>query len=149
MGFDLQPPVIWLIIFILMVVIELVTMGLTSIWFAGGAIVALVASETRAGVHVQIILFIVVSVVLLTLVRPWAKKHFNHERVRTNAQSLIGLNAVVMEEIDNVRAQGRVLVRGQEWMARNAKETGVIPKDSRVRIKSISGVKLIVEVTEE
>lgn len=149
MGFDLQPPIIWLIIFAVMVLIELLTMGLTSIWFAGGAIVALVVSETTAGVHVQIVLFIVVSVVLLVLVRPWAKKHFNHERVRTNAQSLIGESAVVMEDIDNMQAQGRVLVRGQEWMARSVTGAEIIPKGTQVKIKSISGVKLIVEKTGE
>lgn len=145
MGVDLQPAIIWLILFAVMVGIELLTMGLTTIWFAGGAIVALVVSETSAGVHIQIILFVVVSMILLVLVRPWAQKHFNHDRIRTNAQSLIGESAVVMEEIDNMKAQGRVLVRGQEWTARNVAEAEIIPKDTQVRIEAISGVKLIVK----
>lgn len=147
MGFDLQAPVVWLIIFAAMVGIELLSLGLTTIWFAGGAIVSLVASAAGAGVNVQIILFIVVSMILLVLVRPWAQKHFNHDRIRTNAQSLIGQSAVVMEEINNMKAQGRVLVRGQEWSARNAAGDEIISKDTQVKIKEISGVKLMVEKT--
>lgn len=147
MGFDLQAPVVWLIIFAAMVGIELLTLGLTTIWFAGGAIVSLVVSAAGAGVNVQIILFIVVSMILLILVRPWAQKHFNHDRIRTNAQSLIGQSAVVIEEINNMKAQGRVLVRGQEWSARNAAGDEIISKDTQVRIKEISGVKLMVEKT--
>lgn len=145
MGIELQPPVIWLIVFAVMVVVELATMGLTTIWFAGGALVAMFVSLAHASAPVQIVLFVVVSFVLLILVRPWARKHFNHDRIRTNAQSLIGQSAIVIEDIDNMKAQGRVLVRGQEWAARNVNETEPIAKDTQVEIKSISGVKLMVE----
>lgn len=145
MGFDMQAPVFWLIIFAAMVIIELISLGLTTIWFAGGAIVAMLASLGHAAVPIQAILFLAVSVILLILVRPWAQKHFNHDRVRTNAQSLIGQSAIVLETINNMQAQGRVLVRGQEWAARNIAEGEVIPQGSQVRISGISGVKLIVE----
>lgn len=149
MGFQLQEPVFWLIIFAAMVVIELLTLGLTTIWFAGGALAALFVSMTEVRFPVQMLLFLAISFVLLVLVRPWARKHFNHDRVRTNVQSLIGQSAVVIEEINNVQAKGRVMVRGQEWTARSVNETELIPKNTRVTIREISGVKLIVETDPE
>jgi len=145
MSFLEQPQMLWLLVFVVMVVVELVSMGLTSIWFAGGALAALFVSLPDTPIQAQIVVFLVVSFVLLLLVRPWARKHFNHEREKTNVQSLIGQSAVVMEEIDNVHAKGRVLIRGQEWSARNLAETERIPVDTQVRVREISGVKLIVE----
>ncbi|MCD8156523.1 MAG: NfeD family protein [Clostridiales bacterium] len=145
MGFLTDIQLFWLILFAAFLVAELVSLGLTSIWFAGGSLVALLLSFTNVSIYVQVIAAVIVSLVLLFLIRPWARKHFNRERVQTNAQSLVGQTAIVIEEIDNIRAQGRVLVRGQEWSARSAAETEHIPKDARVTIRRISGVKLIVE----
>ncbi len=147
MGFLAQPQAVWLLLFIVMVVVELVSMGLTSIWFAGGALAALIVSLPGTGVQVQVVVFLIVSFVLLFLVRPWAKRHFNHGRVRTYAQSLTGETAVVIDEIDNVHAKRRVLIRGQEWSARSAGEPECIPVNTAVRVREISGVKLIVEKT--
>ena len=149
MGIELQLPVFWIIIFAAMVVLELLTMGLTSIWFAGGALVALFVSMTDVRFPAQMLLFLAVSFVLLILVRPWAKKRFNHGRVRTNVQSLIGQSAIVIEDIDNIQAKGRVSVRGQEWAARSVNDAESIPKDTPVKIRDISGVKLIVETVGE
>lgn len=145
MSFLEQPQMLWLLVFVVMVVVELASMGLTSIWFAGGALAALFVSLPDTPVQVQIVVFLIVSFFLLLLVRPWARKHFNHGREKTNVQSLIGQSAVVIEEIDNVHAKGRVLIRGQEWSARNVRETECIPVDTQVRVQEISGVKLIVE----
>lgn len=149
MGFQLQEPVFWIIIFAAMVVIEMMTMGLTTIWFAGGALVALFVSMTEVRFAVQMLLFLAISFVLLVLVRPWARKHFNHGRVRTNVQSLIGQIAVVTEDIDNIQSKGTVVVLGQEWTARSVNETELIPKNTRVKVREISGVKLIVETAAE
>lgn len=135
---------IWLGILILMVMIEIVTLGLTTIWFAGGALVAFVASLLGAGVPLQITLFIVVSVLLLIGTRPFAVKYFNRERVKTNAESLIGEIGIVLSDIDNLRATGAVQVNGQEWTARS-KDNVLIEKGREVRIEEISGVKLMVK----
>lgn len=145
MGFRLEPTLIWLILLVAFVLIEVLTLGLTTIWFAGGSLVGLLVSLTGVGFLVQVILFLVVSFVLLLLVRPYAHRHFNKERVRTNAQTLIGETAIVIEPVDNLRAQGRVIVHGQEWAARNQKEGELLDKDTHVRVTDISGVKLIVE----
>ena len=138
----------WLAILIIMVVVEIATMGLTTIWFAGGALAAFIACAAGAVLPVQIILFFGVSCVLLAFTRPIVKKRFNQDRVRTNAELLIGEKGIVLETIDNLNATGQVQVRGQEWMARSREEGVVIPKDAVVTVLAIEGVKLIVTEKE-
>lgn len=145
MGFQLEPTIAWLIILVAMVLIEIFTLGLTTIWFAGGALAAFLLSFSKAGIPGQVILFLIVSFVLLLLIRPLAKKRFNGKRVRTNAESLIGETGVVIEPIDNLKTQGRVVVHGQEWAARTVKEGETLEKDALVKVVAISGVKLMVE----
>lgn len=136
--------IFWLAVLIVMVVIEVITLGLTTIWFAGGALAAFLVSLTGAGLVVQIVLFFVVSFVLLLGTRPFAVKYFNRDRTRTNVESLIGRNAVVLEDIDNLQAAGRVQVNGQEWSARSA-DGLAIAKGETVQIEAIQGVKLMVK----
>ena len=136
--------IFWLAILILMVVIEFITLGLTTIWFAGGALIAFLASLAGAGLPVQAVLFFVVSLGLLLGTRPFAMKYFNKDRTKTNAESLIGATAVVMEDIDNLQAVGRVQVNGQEWSARSSSGFG-IPKGKTVLVEEIRGVKLVVK----
>lgn len=136
--------IFWLIIVIVMAIIEIITLGLTTIWFAGGALVAFIASLLGANLAVQVVLFIVVSLVLLAVTRPLAVKFFNKGRESTNAESLIGGRAVVKQEIDNLNARGMVSVNGQEWTAR-AFEDKIIPQGATVEIMEISGVKLLVK----
>ncbi len=135
--------IFWLIVLVVMAVIEIITLGLTTVWFAGGALAAFIASLLGANIVVQVILFVVVSVLLLALTRPLAAEYLNKDRIRTNAESLIGKTAVVKQEIDNLNAQGQVSVDGQEWTARSVEEQ-VIPKDVQVEIVEINGVKLMV-----
>jgi membrane protein implicated in regulation of membrane protease activity len=139
----------WLILFIVLIVIELITMGLTTIWFAGGALVALLMAFLGLGFAVQMLVFIVVSVLLLVATRPVAVKYFNGDRQKTNAESLIGQQALVLEDIDTLHAAGRVEVNGQEWSARTEEANGFIPKDKVVKIEGIRGVKLIVKAKED
>ena len=139
----------WLILFVILLLIEIFTMGLTTIWFAGGAIVAFLAGVLGFGTTVQVVVFIVVSVLLLVMTRPIAVKYFNQERQKTNAESLIGQNALVTEDIDTLQAVGRVEVRGQEWSAKTDEPDGRIAKNTVVVVEGIQGVKLIVRVKEE
>lgn len=138
--------VFWLFVVVVMAIIEIITLGLTTIWFAGGALVAFIASLFGAGFVIQVALFIVVSVALMAVTRPLAVKYLNKDRVKTNAESLIGKFAVVKEEIDNLNARGQVSVDGQEWTARSLEEK-IIPQDATVEIVKISGVKLLVKET--
>lgn len=139
----------WLAIIVVMIVIEAITMGLTTIWFAGGAFAAFIAALAGGGTAVQIVLFFVVSAVLLVFTRPLIKKRFNVERIRTNAESLIGQQGIVTEDINNINTSGEVKICGQDWMARTEKNDHLIPKDTIVTVKAIEGVKLIVEESGE
>lgn len=135
---------IWLIVFVVLVIIEIITMGLTTIWFAGGALVATLAAAVHVPLWVQIVLFLVVSALLLFFTRPVAVKYFNKDRVRTNVESLIGQQAIVISEINNLQGIGQVTVNGQEWSARSTDEEAAIPVGCVVIIERVSGVKLIV-----
>ncbi len=136
---------IWLIVFVACVAIEIVTMGLTTIWFAGGSLMAAVVSAIGAPLWLQLILFFGVSLLLLYLTRPIAVKYFNKDRVKTNAESLVGQQAIVISEIDNLQGIGQVTVNGQEWSARNVRGDERLSVGSVVYIRAISGVKLMVE----
>ncbi len=139
--------IFWLIVFVVLLLIEIATMGLTTIWFAGGALVAFLASYIGFGIVVQVLVFLIVSILLLVLTRPLAVKFFNKDRQKTNAESLIGQKAVVKEAINTLQATGRVEVNGMEWSAKT-EESDIIATDTVVVIKGIQGVKLIVEKEE-
>lgn len=139
----------WLLAAAAFLVLEMLTMGLTSIWFAGGALVGAVVARMGLSLGIQVAAFVVVSIVLLMLTRPLAGKYLNSRTVKTNADSLVGEACVVTQTIDNLKAQGQVLIRGQVWTARSTKEDLVIPEDSRVKVIEIAGVKLMVEPVSE
>lgn len=141
----LNMTMIWLVVLVLLVVIELLTMGLTTVWFAGGALAATLASLLGLPLAIQIILFLIVSGLLLFFTRPIAVKYFNKDRVRTNAESLVGRQAIVISEIDNLQGIGQVNVGGMEWSARTRDENITLPVGAVVIILAIDGVKLIVE----
>lgn len=140
---------VWLILLAVFLVIEAVTLGLTTIWFAGGALVAFIAAMCGAGMAIQIVLFVVVSVALLVFTRPMAVKYMNKKTERTNVDSLIGKHAVVTNTIDNLQSTGQVQVNGLEWTARASQEAQIIPKETVVEIIEVDGVKLIVKPVEE
>ena len=139
----------WLILFVAALIVEIATMGLTSIWFAGGALAAWITALLGFGTAVQIAVFVIVSIILLVLTRPYAVKYFNKDRVKTNAESLIGQYAVVVEDIDTLKAVGRVEIQGLEWAAKTEEPDGKIEKDSIVVIREIKGVTLIVSKKED
>ena len=140
--------IFWLILFVVLLVIEIFTMGLTTVWFAGGALVAFVLAFVGFDLPVQIIVFLLVSILLLVLTRPIAIKFFNQERQKTNADRLIGQRAVVIETIDTLHGTGRVEVNGMEWSAKVEDVTAVIETGAVVSIEGIQGVKLIVKKEE-
>ena len=141
--------IVWLGIFVILLIIEILTMGLTTIWFAGGALAAFGAGVIGFGLVVQEVGFVVVYVLLLVMTRPLAVKYFNQERQKTNAESLIGQQALVIEDIDTLQSAGRVEVNGQEWSAKTDEPDGKIEKNKIVVIDGIQGVKLIVRDKEE
>ncbi len=142
---DMSMTMFWLVVLVVLVVIELLTMGLTTIWFAGGALIATIAAVLGAPMVVQVILFLVVSGVLIIFTRPLAVKYFNKDRVRTNAESLVGRQAIVISEIDNLQGIGQVNVGGMEWSARTRIDGVRLPVGTVTTVLGINGVKLIVE----
>lgn len=142
-------PFMWLAVVAVLLVIEAITVGLTTVWFAGGALVAAIASWLGAGQVVQWILFVAVSLVLLIFTRPLAVKYMNRDVSRTNVDSLIGKRAVVIQEINNLAQTGQVKINDLEWMARTKDDGCTIPQKAVVVIREVKGVKLIVEEEKE
>ena len=143
------PAAAWMALVIIFLVVELVTVGLTTIWLAGGAFVAFILAAVGAGFWVQLIAFFAVSFVLIYFTRPFAVKYLNPRGTRTNSEELIGEVVKVIERIDNREAKGRALVKGLEWSARAVSDDMIIEKDTLVKVVRIEGVKLIVEPIEE
>ena len=146
---DINMTVFWLVVLVVLVVIELLTMGLTTVWFAGGAFIATIASLFQAPLALQVILFLLVSALLLFCTRPLAVKYFNKDRVRTNAESLVGRQAIVISEIDNLQGIGQVNVGGMEWSARTRTDGVKLPVGTVTTVLGINGVKLVVEERKE
>lgn len=136
--------IVWLILLTVFIVIEIATLGLVTIWFAGGALLAFVAALITESVLIQVIVFLAASFLLLFFTRPIAAKHFNNKRTKTNTDSLVGEYCKVTEEIDNFNETGTVLLNGLEWTARSKEDTK-ISVGTRVKVSRIEGVKAIVE----
>lgn len=141
-------PLVWLIAFAAFLAVELCTMGLTTIWFAGGSLVACILSLFKAPIWIQIVVFVAVSIVLLYFTRPVAVKYFNKTRLRTNVEGIIGKQAVVVTDIDNIQGTGVVKISGMEWTARSYNDEP-IESGKVVIVKKVEGVKLIVKEEKE
>lgn len=139
---------VWLIVLAVMVVIEIATMGLTTVWFAGGALVAAIAAMFGASLPIQIVLFVVVSIVFILAMRPLAKRYLDKSRTKTNIEEIPGQVAKVSKRIDNFNEQGEVILKGMEWMAREVNNQ-IVEVGEMVTVKKVSGVKLIVEKQTE
>ena len=145
----MEPIYVWLMTLVVFVVVEIATMGLTTIWFAGGSLIALLLAALGTSFYVQLGVFLIVSIVLLVVTRPLALKYFNKSVEKTNAEGLIGKRAIVITQIDNLREEGQVMLAGMEWSARAYEENGIIHSGSVVEVKEIRGVKVIVSEVEK
>lgn len=141
----LNMPAIWLVLMIVLLVIEGIVPGLVSIWFALGALAALLSAILGAPVWLQVVWFLVISIVSLILTRPLAKKYVNGRAVPTNADMLIGQECIVTEDIDNVAGHGAVSVGGKVWTARTLDPEQKAAAGQTLKVVRIEGVKLIVE----
>lgn len=140
--------IMWLVILVVCLVVEVCTLGLASIWFAGGALLALIISLIGGPWWLQLLLFLMVSIVLLVFTRPIATKYFNKNRTKTNVESVVGKQAIVTLKIDNLMGQGQIVTDGMEWTARSLDST-VIEEGTVVVIEKIEGVKAIVKIRKE
>lgn len=141
-------PLYWLLAVGVLLVLEMLTLGLTTIWFAGGAFVAFIASLCHAPVAIQILCFLVVSIVLLLFTRPIAEKYFNRNREKTNVDSLTGQQGRVLEEINGFLQTGKVLLNGMEWSAVGEKEDDVFGVNTKVTVVCVQGAHLVVKASD-
>ena len=139
--------ILWLGLVILFLIVEAATVTMVSLWFAGGALVALSIAALDGSVVLQLIACALVSTVLLALLRPIARKHFTPKLTRTNVDSIIGTEGYVTGDIDNVAATGTVKLGAMEWTARSV--TGEkISTGTLVKVEKIEGVKAFVTPVE-
>ena len=134
----------WIVALLIFLAVEAVSAGLVSIWFAAGALAALICALLHGPVWLQGVWFVVISAVPLILTRPLVKKYVNAKSVATNADRNIGRSAVVTERIDNLAGTGTVKLDGVLWTARSASERTIEP-GATVLVREIQGVKLLVE----
>ena len=141
---------IWLIILVISLFLEGITAGLITIWFAGGALVALVLSLIGTQLWIQITGFVVVSLILLFAARPMMSRWLKKNQSATNIDSVIGAEAKVVEDINNIEQTGAVALQGKTWTARNVdSKADSIPVGTIVKVKSIEGVKLLIEYNKD
>lgn len=138
----------WLALLIIFVVVECFTVGLVSIWFAGGALVAMIFAMAGTEAIWQDVAFVVVSGLLLVITRPFVKKFLMNKKAKTNYQSVIGEVAKVTEKIDNYNQTGAAFIDGKEWTARSTDNTVIIENGSLAEVVAIEGVKLLVKPYE-
>ena len=136
--------IVWLVILAVMIVLEIFSLGLTTIWFGIGAIGAAIVSWMGYGIWVQLIVFAVLSVIAMAVFRPLAVKYLNKDKEKTNIDGVVGEVVVVTKEINNEMAAGEVQPNGMSWTARS-QDGRVIPEAERVTVVSVQGVKLIVK----
>ena len=137
----------WLVAMVIFLILEMATISLVSIWFVGGSLAAFLVSFAVRKPWVEVLVFLGVSLALLFLIRPLARKFSVKKKfqIRSGAQALVGKRAVVTEQIDNLHATGSVQVNGQYWSAKCLDDEEKIEKDSVVIIREVDGVRLVVE----
>ena len=135
--------ILWLVLMVIFLLVEAGTVVMVSLWFAAGALVALVASLLHAPLWLQILLFLVVSTALLACLRDVVRKHFTPRLTKTNVDAIVGSRGYVTADIDNISATGKVKLGAMEWTARSA--TGeIIKAGTLVKVEKIEGVKAFV-----
>lgn len=144
-GVYLNMTMIWLVAMIVFLIVEAVVPGLVSIWFALGALAAMLSALLKAPLWLQIVWFLAVSIATLCLTRPLAQKYVNSRVHPTNADAVIGRECVVTEKINNIEGTGAVKVGGQHWTARSEDDETHHEVGDIVIADRIEGVKLIVK----
>ena len=134
---------VWLVLLVLFLVAEAVSVTMVSLWFAVGALGALVVNLLGAKMWLQVLVFFVISIVTLASLRPWARKRFNPGIAKTNVDAVIGSRGRVLADIDNVEATGQVKLGAMEWTARRT-SGDPIKAGTLVQVDRVEGVKVFV-----
>lgn len=140
--------ILWGVVFVVMAIAELVSMQLISIWFAAGALASFIIALCGFGMGFQMFIFVIVSVVLLTVTRPLLKKFSVNNAQPTNIDLDIGTTAVIIETVNNITGTGRAKLNGVDWKAVSS-DGSIIEEESIVKIDEIDGTKLYVTLIEK
>ena len=140
---------VWLGLLILFLVIEIATVGLTTIWMAGGALGALILDLAGLNLWWQIGAFLVVSFTMLVFTSPFVVKYINSHHEKTNYEGIIGKVVRITEKVDNLQQTGTAVVNGLEWTTRAERDDVILDPGDLAKVVNISGVKLIVKKYEE
>ncbi|MBO4652366.1 MAG: NfeD family protein [Lachnospiraceae bacterium] len=138
-------PLYWVAILGVLIIVEICTLALTTIWFAGGAFAALIASLITDNLALECGLFVAVSAVLLLILRPSVVRRFNRRRAKTNVEAVAGKTVRVIEPVDNIANTGRVAVDGMEWAARSSVDGTTFDAGENAVVVRVEGVKMIIE----
>ena len=138
--------VAWLVLLVVLLVIEIVTVGLTTIWGAGGALILNILDVPFAG---QVVAFFIVTILLLVFTRPFAMRFINTRRLKTNYEGIIGKTIRISQKVDNIGQTGMAVVNGTEWTVRSEQDNVILDPGTLAKVVNISGVKLIVKKYEE
>ena len=141
---EISPSAAWIIVLIICLIFEAITLGLTTIWFALGALITCIVSLFVDNFTIQLFVFFGTSILFLLLTRPIAVKYFSKNKTKTNYESLIGKTGIVLTTINNIKNEGRVQVGSETWLARSENDE-IIEKEAIVTISEIKGVRLIVK----
>lgn len=136
---------VWLLLAVLLLIIESMTLGLTTIWFAAGAVVAFISALLGVNIFFQVVCCLITSFVLLIVTRPLALKYLNKMITKTNIDAVIGKTASVVYPVNNAKGTGRVLVGHMEWAAKSSDDLAVFKRDDLVIVEKIEGVCLVVK----
>ena len=139
--------IMWLILLVVFLLAEAATVGVVSMWFALGALAAMVTALLHGPVWLQTVLFVVVSTGLLLSLRPLVRKYLSPNLTATNVDSVVGSTGIVTAAIDNVSAAGQVKLGAMEWTARSPSGQP-IPVGTLVKVDKIEGVKAYVTPAE-
>ena len=140
--------IIWLALLVFFLVLEASTVSMVSLWFAAGALAAMLVSLFRGAIWLQTVIFVTVSAIMLTTLRPLVRKHITPKLTKTNVDAVIGSTGLVTVAIDNVTAEGQVKLGAMVWTARST--TGEpIPEGTLIRVDRIEGVKAFVTPARE
>lgn len=140
---------IWLGIIVITILIEIISVGLTSIWLTGGALAAMIVCLLGGHWGLQIAVFFVVTFVLIYFTRPWALKYLENRKTATNFEETIGKTVRVIERVDNKNGTGKVDYNGMEWTARAQDSDEFFEVDEEAVVCEVQGVKMILKKAVE
>lgn len=133
--------IFWLVLTVIFLIVEASTVGIVSAWFAAGALCAMGAALLEWKLWIQVVVFVVVSVILLLSLRPILRKYFTPKLTRTNVDAVIGTRGLIIEAVDNLEGTGRIKLGGMEWSARSTNGQK-IPVGTLAKVDKIEGVKV-------